>query len=105
MDDLLVFWPQNTVNNGTVIGWLHGKLAVVAAVVESEVRASVDLCYIIETVRKDLVDVEGHLRGHEKWLELQEDCQTMPIVLGFTRRANGGALFIRFQDESLNHVK
>ena len=42
MCDLRVFWPQNTANNGTVIGWLHGTLAVVATVVESEVSSNVD---------------------------------------------------------------
>jgi hypothetical protein len=106
MHDLRVFWPQNTASNGTVIGWLHEKVAVVAAVVEDEVCQSVALCKpSIDTLYKDAVDIERHLEGHEKWLELKEDCERTPMVLGVVGRWNEGVVSIRFQDESLNHIK
>jgi hypothetical protein len=107
MHDLRVFWPQNTASNGTVIGWLHEKVAVVAAVVEDEVSLSVGLCKpSIDTLYKDAVNIEHHLAVHEKWLELKEDCETTPTILGVVvGRWNEGVVPIRFQDESLNHVK
>jgi hypothetical protein len=106
MHDLRVFWPQNTAINGTVIGWLHEKVAVVAAVVEDEVCLSVALYKpSIDTLYKDAVNIERHLEVHEKWLELKEDCERTPMVLGVVGRWNEGVVSIRFQDESLNHIK
>ena len=106
MHDLRVFWPQNTATNGTVIGWLHEKVAVVAAVVEDEVCQSVDSCKpSIDTLHKDAVNIEGHLAVHEKWLELKEDCESTPMILGVVGQWNEGVVSIRFQDESLNDIK
>jgi hypothetical protein len=106
MHDLRVFWPQNTASNGTVIGWLHEKVAVIAAVVEDEVCQFVGLCKpSIDTRSKDSVDIERRLAVHEKWLELKEDCERTPIILGVVGRWNEGVVSIRFQDESLNHIK
>jgi hypothetical protein len=106
MHDLRVFWPQNAAGNGTVIGWLHEKVAVVAAVVENEVRSYVTWCTSrIHSLYKDAVDVEGHLRVYEKWLELKEDCQGTPMILGVVGSSNEGVISIRFKDEGLNHAR
>lgn len=89
MRNLRVFWPQNSRHNGTLIGWLHDNVVVIATVVESESN----------------IDIHGLLEGHEKWLELKEGCRDTPVNLGRVHRSDEGFLSITFEDKALNGIK